>query len=79
MSWVLFPYLKERNLYYMLPTGVTEHVIQKRALQVSNFLDMLRSASVDDHKISSKGNENARGEWKVCSWSWAFYCVIFLF
>ncbi|XVF55900.1 hypothetical protein PTKIN_Ptkin06aG0073500 [Pterospermum kingtungense] len=42
----------------------SEKLLDKRAQEVSNFLDMLRSASVDDHQVS-KSSETSPGEWKV--------------
>ncbi|KAG8483790.1 hypothetical protein CXB51_023457 [Gossypium anomalum] len=42
----------------------SEHLLDKRAQEVSNFLDMLRSTSVDDHQVS-ESSETSHGEWKL--------------
>ncbi|KAB2066166.1 hypothetical protein ES319_A09G140700v1 [Gossypium barbadense] len=42
----------------------SEHLLDKRAQEVSNFLDMLRSTSVDDHQVSEY-SETSHGEWKL--------------
>ncbi|KAK8685659.1 hypothetical protein V6N13_041658 [Hibiscus sabdariffa] len=42
----------------------SEHLLDKRAQEVSNFLDMLRSTSVDDHQLS-ESSETAHGQWKL--------------
>ncbi|XVE96252.1 hypothetical protein REPUB_Repub02eG0205300 [Reevesia pubescens] len=42
----------------------SETLLDKRAQEVSNFLDMLRSTSVDDHQLS-KSSETSHGEWKL--------------
>ncbi|KAA3455244.1 START-2 domain protein [Gossypium australe] len=52
----------------------SEHLLDKRAQEVSNFLDMLRSTSVDDHQVS-ESSETSHGEWKVCS-SWNEPCYV---
>ncbi|KAE8726497.1 Mitotic checkpoint serine/threonine-protein kinase BUB1, putative isoform 2 [Hibiscus syriacus] len=41
-----------------------EHLLDKRAQEVSNFLDMLRSTSVDDHQLS-ESSETSHGQWKL--------------
>ncbi|GAV63886.1 hypothetical protein CFOL_v3_07404 [Cephalotus follicularis] len=41
--------------------GCMENLIEKRTSEVSNLLDMLRSASVKDHELSAA----AHGEWKL--------------
>ncbi|XP_017977567.1 PREDICTED: uncharacterized protein LOC18598446 [Theobroma cacao] len=42
----------------------SETLLDKRAQEVSNFLDMLRSTSIDDHQVS-KSSETSHGEWKL--------------
>ncbi|KAK8546228.1 hypothetical protein V6N13_067454 [Hibiscus sabdariffa] len=42
----------------------SEDLLDKRAREVSNFLDMLRSTSIDDHQVS-KSSETSNGEWKL--------------
>ncbi|XVF07497.1 hypothetical protein REPUB_Repub06bG0144100 [Reevesia pubescens] len=42
----------------------SENLLDKRAQEVSNFLDMLRSTSIDDHQVS-KSSEAPHGEWKL--------------
>ncbi|XVE61361.1 hypothetical protein DITRI_Ditri06bG0033400 [Diplodiscus trichospermus] len=42
----------------------SENLLNKRAREGSNFLDMLRSTSVDDHQVS-KSSEASPGEWKL--------------
>ncbi|KAK8651300.1 hypothetical protein V6N13_140907 [Hibiscus sabdariffa] len=42
----------------------SEDLLEKRAREVSNFLDMLRSTSIDDHQVS-KSSETSHGEWKL--------------
>ncbi|XP_022766929.1 uncharacterized protein LOC111311636 isoform X2 [Durio zibethinus] len=42
----------------------SENLLDKRAHEVSNFLDMLRSTSIDDHQVS-KSSETSHGEWKL--------------
>ncbi|KAK8600704.1 hypothetical protein V6N12_050555 [Hibiscus sabdariffa] len=42
----------------------SEHLLDKRAQEVSNFLDMLRSTSVDDHQLS-ESSETPHGQWKL--------------
>ncbi|GMJ14761.1 hypothetical protein HRI_005145300 [Hibiscus trionum] len=42
----------------------SEHLLDKRAQEVSNFLDMLRSTSVDDHQLS-ESSETSHGQWKL--------------
>lgn len=49
--------------------GCSESVVEKKTAEVSKFLDMLRSASVDDDEVS-KTTEGSHGEWKVCSPNW---------
>ncbi|KAG6640703.1 hypothetical protein I3843_09G023100 [Carya illinoinensis] len=44
--------------------GCNQKVIENRTAQVSFFLDMLRSASVDDNK-GSEASERSRAEWKL--------------
>ncbi|KAJ9184595.1 hypothetical protein P3X46_004307 [Hevea brasiliensis] len=44
--------------------GCAENVIEKRTTEVSNFLDMLRSASVSEHE-ASKTSQTSHGEWKL--------------
>ncbi|KAM3690226.1 hypothetical protein ACJW30_09G106100 [Castanea mollissima] len=44
--------------------GLTEKVIEKRTAEVSNFLDMLRSASVNDNE-GLKAREKSHAEWKL--------------
>ncbi|GKV01349.1 hypothetical protein SLEP1_g13905 [Rubroshorea leprosula] len=44
--------------------GFSENVLKKRTAEVSNFLNMLRSASVNDLELS-KTREASHGEWKV--------------
>uniref|UniRef100_A0A2P2MCU0 Uncharacterized protein MANES_09G043100 n=2 Tax=Rhizophora mucronata TaxID=61149 RepID=A0A2P2MCU0_RHIMU len=44
--------------------GCSENVIEKRATEVSNFLDMLRSASISESKVS-KTTDGSPGEWKL--------------
>ncbi|KAL4606722.1 hypothetical protein ACB092_09G124100 [Castanea dentata] len=44
--------------------GLTEKVIEKRTAEVSNFLDMLRSASVNDNE-GLKASEKSHAEWKL--------------
>ncbi|GMI84810.1 hypothetical protein HRI_002150300 [Hibiscus trionum] len=42
----------------------SEDLLEKRAREVSNFLDMLRSTSIDDHQVSIS-SETSHGEWKL--------------
>ncbi|KAE8689960.1 Mitotic checkpoint serine/threonine-protein kinase BUB1, putative isoform 2 [Hibiscus syriacus] len=42
----------------------SEHLLDKRAQEVSNFLDMLRITSVDDHQLS-ESSETSHGQWKL--------------
>ncbi|XVE75842.1 hypothetical protein DITRI_Ditri12bG0123900 [Diplodiscus trichospermus] len=42
----------------------SEDLLDKRAQEVSNFLDMLRSTSIDDRQVS-KSSETSHGEWKL--------------
>ncbi|XWS59351.1 hypothetical protein CRYUN_Cryun08bG0114100 [Craigia yunnanensis] len=42
----------------------SENLLDRRAQEVSNFLDMLRSSSIDDHQVS-KSSETSPGEWKL--------------
>ncbi|XP_022743163.1 uncharacterized protein LOC111294196 isoform X2 [Durio zibethinus] len=42
----------------------SEDLLDKRTQEVSNFLDMLRSTSIDDHQVS-KSSEASHGEWKL--------------
>ncbi|GLT96353.1 hypothetical protein SLE2022_139790 [Rubroshorea leprosula] len=44
--------------------GFSENVLKKRTAEVSNFLNMLRSASVNDLELS-KTREASHGEWKL--------------
>ncbi|KAK7828532.1 uncharacterized protein LOC111990545 [Quercus suber] len=44
--------------------GLNEKVIEKRTAEVSNFLDMLRSASVNDNE-GLKASEKSHAEWKL--------------
>ncbi|GKU91122.1 hypothetical protein SLEP1_g5039 [Rubroshorea leprosula] len=44
--------------------GYSEDVLEKRTMELSNFLAMLRSASVNDHELS-KTHEASHGEWKL--------------
>ncbi|OMO68651.1 hypothetical protein COLO4_29518 [Corchorus olitorius] len=44
--------------------GFTENLLDTRTQEVSNFLDMLRSTSVDDHHVL-KSSEASHGEWKL--------------
>ncbi|GLT38518.1 hypothetical protein SLA2020_127620 [Shorea laevis] len=44
--------------------GYSEDVLEKRSMELSNFLAMLRSASVNDHELS-KTHEASHGEWKL--------------
>ncbi|KAF2287430.1 hypothetical protein GH714_039877 [Hevea brasiliensis] len=45
-------------------SGCAENVIEKRTTELSNFLDMLRSASVSEHE-ASKTSQTSHGEWKL--------------
>lgn len=45
--------------------GCNENVIERRTAEVSNFLDMLRSASSNVNDSSSKASETVHPEWKV--------------
>ncbi|MBA0850276.1 hypothetical protein Goshw_027746 [Gossypium schwendimanii] len=42
----------------------SEDLLGKRAREVSNLLDMLRSTCIDDHHVS-KSSETSHGEWKL--------------
>ncbi|KAK9986510.1 hypothetical protein SO802_031461 [Lithocarpus litseifolius] len=44
--------------------GLNEKVIEKRTAEVSNFLDMLRSTSVNDNE-GLKASEKSHAEWKL--------------
>ncbi|KAJ0089066.1 hypothetical protein Patl1_32762 [Pistacia atlantica] len=44
--------------------GCSESVVQRKTVEVSKFLDMLRSASVDDDGVS-KASEGSHREWKL--------------
>ncbi|KAL5806376.1 hypothetical protein ACOSQ4_029109 [Xanthoceras sorbifolium] len=44
--------------------GFSEDVVERKTIEVSNFLDMLRSASVSDAEVS-KTSEASHGEWKL--------------
>ncbi|KAK3227052.1 hypothetical protein Dsin_006914 [Dipteronia sinensis] len=44
--------------------GLSENVIERKTIEVSNFLGMLRSASVNETE-ASKTSEASRGEWKL--------------
>ncbi|XVF76052.1 hypothetical protein PTKIN_Ptkin13bG0235700 [Pterospermum kingtungense] len=44
--------------------GFSEDLLDKRAQEVSRFLEMLRSTSVHDHQ-ESKSSETSHGEWKL--------------
>ncbi|PIN10925.1 hypothetical protein CDL12_16480 [Handroanthus impetiginosus] len=44
--------------------GYTEYVVEKRSKEISNFLSMLRSTSVNDVERSKSGDESHSG-WKV--------------
>jgi len=50
------------NLLFFLVVGNIGKVVEKRAMEVSNFLDMLRSASTKDQKAVKNKLYN---EWKV--------------
>ncbi|KAJ4705428.1 Polyketide cyclase/dehydrase and lipid transport superfamily protein [Melia azedarach] len=42
----------------------SENVVEKRTAEVFNFLDMLRSASVEDNEVR-KSSEASHGQWKL--------------
>ncbi|TXG58107.1 hypothetical protein EZV62_015936 [Acer yangbiense] len=44
--------------------GFSENVVERKTIEVSNFLDMLRSASVNETE-ASKTSEALHGEWKL--------------
>ena len=45
--------------------GSNEEVLEKRATEASDFLDMLRSAAVSGTEYSSKTKAASVGEWNV--------------
>ncbi|KAM7264496.1 hypothetical protein ACFE04_002179 [Oxalis oulophora] len=45
--------------------GCNDNIIEKRTSELSNTLDMLRSAAVNDHDLSKATAASVRGEWKL--------------
>ena len=60
--WFSHPFL-EVLIFLLYVEGCNENVVARRTAEVSNFLDMLRSASSNG---SSRASETVHSEWKVC-------------
>lgn len=57
----------------MGPAGCNENVIEEKTAEVSNLLDMLRSACIVDDKGLTTCETTSHPEWKVCY----LICIIF--
>lgn len=64
--WLSHPFLEVLIFFFLYVEGCNENVIERRTAEVSNFLDMLRSASSNVNDSSSKASETVHPEWKVC-------------
>ena len=58
------PSILEVLIFRLCVEGCNENVLRKRTAEVSNFLDMLRSASGNGND-SSRASEMEHHEWKV--------------
>lgn len=73
---ILFNYISLHLLIlYLIYAGNKEEVIETRTSEVSEFLDMLRSASIDD----SKKSKASHTDWKVCYLLCLVFSILCLF